>query len=171
MRILSPMLAFVVGSIATPVAFTLLAVSGVLGFDAISQPPTWEAALAQRALFAGVDVRARTVSNTFDTSDPGVVAAGKKIYSDDCSGCHGTPKAVSSWGARNFYPRVPQFWQQAVSIRPEQAFVIVRDGIRYSGMGAWRGLLTERQMWEVATFVSTLNSRADTHRKDTRKDS
>ena len=170
MRILSPALAFVVGAIATPVAFILLALSGALGFDAISQPPAWEAGTGQRALLAGVDVRARSVRNPLDTSDPGVVAAGKKIYSDDCSGCHGSPKAVSSWGARNFYPRVPQFWQQPVSIRPEQAFVIVRDGIRYSGMGAWRGLLTERQMWDVALFVSTLHSRAEAHRKDTGKD-
>ena len=30
----------------------------------------------------------------------------------------------------------------------------MRYGVRYSSMGAWEGLMSERDMWKVATFLT-----------------
>jgi len=42
-------------------------------------------------------------------------------------------------------------------LTPQEAFVAVRDGIRYSGMGGWKGMLKDEQMWQVANFVSRMH--------------
>jgi cytochrome c553 len=54
---------------------------------------------------------------------------------------------------------VPQFWrvEEDDVPAPEEAFVAIRDGIRYSGMGAWNGMLSEQQMWQLANFVSRMH--------------
>jgi len=37
-------------------------------------------------------------------------------------------------------------------------FLVVRNGIRYSGMGAWKDLISEEDTWKVGLFLSNLKS-------------
>jgi mono/diheme cytochrome c family protein len=81
------------------------------------------------------------------------------VYRENCAGCHGDARGPSRWGSGGFYPRVPQFWQEHHEhVTAPEAFVTVRDGIRYSGMGAWRGMLSDAEMWQVANFVSRIHN-------------
>ncbi len=32
-------------------------------------------------------------------------------------------------------------------------FVAIKHGIRYSGMGGWDGMMTDEEIWKVATFL------------------
>lgn len=148
------------GAVGAPSIVLVLGFAGWLPFDAISPPPSWETAVGQRALIASVDNRALSVADPLTSDDTEVRSGGGKLYANDCAGCHGSAKAPSKWGAEDFYPRVPQFWLEPISLRPEQAYVIIRDGIRYSGMGSWRHLLSDKQMWEVANFVSRIPDRS-----------
>jgi mono/diheme cytochrome c family protein len=76
----------------------------------------------------------------------------------NCAGCHGDAKARSDWGSKGFYPRVPQFWQgDAADLTPEEAYAAIHDGIRYSGMGAWKDLMKDDDMWKVANFVARIH--------------
>ena len=34
----------------------------------------------------------------------------------------------------------------------------MKNGVRYSGMAAWDGLLTEEKIWQVVTFLGRLES-------------
>ena len=36
-------------------------------------------------------------------------------------------------GGNGFYPRVPQFAEAPPNLRPEEMFLVVRNGVRYSG--------------------------------------
>ena len=82
---------------------------------------------------------------------------GLKIYRDGCSGCHGDAGNPSRWGMTGFYPRVPQF-DVEYPRKPEwQLFWIVKHGVRYTGMGAWEGLMSDAKIWAVVGFVSHLN--------------
>jgi mono/diheme cytochrome c family protein len=157
--LLSLLLAFGAGVIVVPLGFALLAASGLLSSDSASQPPAWEAAIGERTLEASLAARAKALRNPIGANDNAALLAGMKLFRENCAGCHGGADADSKWGARNFYPRVPQFWRVEADDVPaaEQAFVAVRDGIRYSGMGAWSGMLKEGQMWQVANFVSRMH--------------
>jgi mono/diheme cytochrome c family protein len=60
---------------------------------------------------------------------------------------------------QGFYPRVPHFAQSPPQKPDWQVLWILRHGVRYSGMGAWRKeMLPDKEAWEVVTFLSRLNS-------------
>jgi mono/diheme cytochrome c family protein len=124
----------------------------------VSQPPGFEEAIGERALEGSLALRAKGLRNPIAAKDSAALLAGEKLFRNNCAGCHGSVGNDSNWGAHNFYPRVPQFWRVETDDvpTPEQAYIAVRDGIRYSGMGAWQGILKDEQMWQVANFVSRM---------------
>lgn len=148
-------IAFIVGLIAFPLLFVLAGVLGWLPSDATSNPPHWESSIGMRALDASLEKRSDGLSNPIKTNDSPALASGHKIYADNCSGCHGGAKGASAFGS-GFYPRVPQFFQEGTDVDPNEAYAAVRDGIRYSGMPAWHGQLSDKQMWQVANFVASI---------------
>ncbi len=147
------LLAFIAGLIAAPVLFVLAAIAGWLPSNSSSEPPNWESSIGMRALDASLEQRSDGLKNPIAANDSASLAAGGKIYSDNCAGCHGSAKGPSSFGS-GFYPRVPQFFQEGTDVNPNEAYAAVRDGVRYSGMPAWDKQLTDQQMWQVATFVA-----------------
>jgi len=148
------LVAFVAGLITVPILFALAGVIGWLPSNATSDPPRWEMSLGMRAIDASLERRAEGLKNPIAANDSAAFAAGEKLYADNCAGCHGSPQRASAWGSRGFYPRVPQFWQEGSDVTSEEAYAAVHDGIRYSGMGAWRELMKEDDMWKVANFVA-----------------
>jgi mono/diheme cytochrome c family protein len=151
--------AFVIGLIFLPAVLLLLAVTGHLASDSLSAPPGWEKEIGERAVDASLERRAEGLRNPVAANDEAALIAGMDVYRENCAGCHGGLSGPSRWGSAGFYPRVPQFWQEHHEhVTPAEAFVAVRDGIRYSGMGAWRGMLSEPEMWQVANFVSRIHA-------------
>lgn len=152
------LVAFVVGLIAVPVLFVLAAIVGWLPSDATSNPPGWEMSLGMRALDASLEHRSDGLKNPIAAK--AALAAGMKLYADNCAGCHGDAKAPSVWGSKGLYPRAPQFWQEGSDVSPEEAYAAIHDGVRYSGMGAWRDLMKPDDMWKVANFVARIRTPA-----------
>jgi len=151
-------LIFVAGLLLLPVLLLIGAFLGMLPVDAVATPPRLEALIGGAALDASLERKAKGLHNPVAAADAESLAAGMTVYRENCAGCHGGARGPSKWGAGNFYPRVPQFWQDPVHVSPEEAFVVVRDGIRYSGMAAWRGMISPEEMWQVANFVSRMHA-------------
>jgi mono/diheme cytochrome c family protein len=108
-----------------------------------------------RALDASLEKRSDGLKNPIAAKDAAALAAGGKIYSDNCSGCHGSAKGPSAFGS-GFYPRVPQFFQEGTDVNPNEAYAAIHDGVRYSGMPAWDKQLNDQQIWQVANFVANI---------------
>ena len=153
------LIAFILGLIAAPLILVLAAIAGWLPSNSTAAPPKWEASLATRALDASLEKRSNGLSNPIRANDTVSLATGKKIYADNCSGCHGDAQGPSDWGAKGLYPRAPQFFQTGSNVTASEAFAAIRDGIRYSGMGAWDGQLDDKQMWEAANFVASIQAK------------
>lgn len=150
-------LAFLLGVLILPVALLIGAWLGWLPTRATARPSALEAALAGHALEGSLARGALGLHNPLAADDT-TLLAGMHLYLDGCEGCHGRPGHPSVWGTTCFYPRVPQFAEHAPQLSSEQMFVAIRDGIRYSGMGASGGLVADRRLWQVATFLHQLNS-------------
>jgi mono/diheme cytochrome c family protein len=133
---------------------------GLWPWRATSIPPTWENALAVRSLHSALARSARTLRPPISPSEE-TLRAGMKIYRSNCAGCHGDFAHPSIWGTKGFYPRVPQFADTPPALSAEEVYLVVRDGIRYSGMGAWKDLISEEDTWKVALFLSQLKSLPD----------
>jgi mono/diheme cytochrome c family protein len=84
--------------------------------------------------------------------------AGIVGYRNNCAGCHEEFGRPSRWGTSGFYPRVPQFADDPPDLPASQLFSVVKHGIRYSGMGAWDGLLPDEDIWRIVTLLSRLKN-------------
>ena len=115
-----------------------------------------EMKIAMPALDASVDRRAPDVKNPLQPTDDNLLA-GMKIYQTNCAGCHGDVVHRHAQLGDAFYPRVPQFVEDAPDMPENQNFYIIQHGVRLSGMPAWKQSLTEPQIWQVTSFLSHMD--------------
>lgn len=115
-----------------------------------------EKAIAMPALDASVDRRVPEVKNPVAPTHDNLVA-GMKIYQRNCASCHGDINHPHGMLADALYPRAPQFLEDAPDMPENQNFYIIQHGIRLSGMPAWKQVLSDQQMWQVATFLSQMD--------------
>lgn len=149
-------LGFLLGLLACTLVLFSSALLGAFNTEADVRPWRVESRFAQRALDASIR-RIQTEKNPYRI-DEAFLVAGLKLFKEDCAGCHGGYGKRSDRGALHFYPPVPQFGE-APSRRSEgEIFHIVQHGIRYSGMGGWSDLINKEQSWQVASFLSRLDS-------------
>ncbi len=91
--------------------------------------------------------------------DEGNLVAGAQVYRDDCASCHGLHGQASLFAA-HMYPRAPQLWQKhhkGVGVSddpPGETYWKVANGIRLTGMPAYRNILTDTQMWQVSVLLA-----------------
>ena len=130
---------------------------GYLPVNATVSPPRLEWKLNQSILRGSLSRQAKGLTNPVQRSNQ-ILIAGMKIFKTNCAGCHGQPGQPSQWGTKGFYPRVPQFGDQPPPLSAPQMFLAIKYGIRYSGMGAWNGMLFDNDIWTVATFLEHIGS-------------
>ncbi|HJT46320.1 MAG TPA: c-type cytochrome [Chthoniobacterales bacterium] len=125
--------------------------------NATAVPSGVEWRINQSILQASLNRQAQGLTNPVQpTSD--VLRAGMKIFKMNCAGCHGQAGQPSQWGTKGFYPRVPQFGDQPPPLSGPQMFIAIKRGIRYTGMGAWDGMLSDDDIWKVSTFLEHIGS-------------
>lgn len=120
-------------------------------------PVDWlESRIAMPALDSAVDRRAPETHNPIQPTDDNLIA-GMKTYQSNCAGCHGDIQHSHAAFGDGFYPRAPQFVEDAPDMPENQNFYIIQHGIRLSGMPAWKGALSEQETWQVTTFLSHMD--------------
>ena len=157
MSTLKLLASFVLGVVTIPLLVVVVAEFGLFAVHAVDRPPAWEERLAARALNTALEKGAQGLQSPVADNDD-TLLAGLKLYRNDCAGCHGEFGSPSRWGSSNFYPRVPQFSVQPPDRTPAEMFVAVKYGIRYSGMGAWNGMMSDEDIWRVTLFLNRLKS-------------
>jgi mono/diheme cytochrome c family protein len=118
--------------------------------------PSWEANQAMAVLDSSIDRRAPETKNPV-AADGANLTAGMKLYQSNCAGCHGDVNHAESSLAGSFYPRAPQFLHDAPDMPDYQNFYLIRHGIRWSGMPAWKQLMTDQQIWQVCAFLNHMD--------------
>lgn len=84
--------------------------------------------------------------------------AGRKIFLQACSTCHAATGHGDQQLAGSFYPPVPDITGEAAQRWSDrELFWIIRNGIRLTGMPAWRSTLSEQQTWDVVSYVRHLS--------------
>jgi thiosulfate dehydrogenase len=90
--------------------------------------------------------------------------AGAHIYQEKCAVCHGYHGKAAPLG-ENMYPVAPPLWEKhengpAVGVSddlPGETYWKVANGIRLTGMPAFRSQLTETELWQVTLLLSNAN--------------
>jgi thiosulfate dehydrogenase len=115
-----------------------------------------ERRVAMPSLDASLDRHAPEVRNPVAATESNLVA-GMKVYQNNCAGCHGDVHQPHAVAADEFYPRVPQFMEEAPDMPENQNFYVIQHGIRLSGMPAWNRSLNEQEIWQVTTFLGHMD--------------
>ena len=143
------------GALLLPLIAALSFLAGWSPVQATADPPSWETVLARASFDASVARQAPKIQNPFPPTSENLLT-GLKIYRNNCSGCHGDSGKPSHWGTSAFYPRVPQFHAEPPNKPDWQMFWIVKHGVRYTGMGAWEGEMSDENIWKVVAFLTHL---------------
>jgi thiosulfate dehydrogenase len=149
-------LGFVVGVVVLLVATFVYIRFGFADPRADIPVGTLETKIAMPALDAAVDRRAPEVHNPLQAADENLLA-GMRTYQSNCASCHGDVQHHQALLADALYPRAPQFTQDPPDMPENQNFYIIQHGIRFSGMPAWKGALTEDQIWQLTAFLSHMD--------------
>jgi thiosulfate dehydrogenase len=127
---------------------------------AVSDPP-----LPEERLFTIVPLDARIdremIANPPLQANEATFLAGAHIYSEQCAVCHGFYGKPSAFG-RNMFPGAPGLWErhhngQVVGVSddpPGETYWKVANGIRLSGMPAFKQMLTDNEMWQVSVLLA-----------------
>jgi thiosulfate dehydrogenase len=120
------------------------------------EPGSLEKHIAMPALDASVDRRVSDSKNPIQPTDESLMS-GMKIYQAACAGCHGDITHPHSVFGDSFYPRAPQFVEDAPDMTESQNFFIIQHGVRLSGMPSWKSNLKESEIWQVTHFLSNMD--------------
>jgi mono/diheme cytochrome c family protein len=133
-----------------------LATLGFIPTTANVPPPRWERRFAMGAVDASMERHAPRVNNPLSPTDANVMD-GMKLYTMNCALCHGTLDRKPAPLAHNFYPPVPNLISDPPDDPEWHIFFTIRTGVRYTGMPAWEGVLSEQEMWKITTFLSHMD--------------
>lgn len=133
--------------------------NGLIPANADAKPGGLETWAARVSLDATLAREAPKGPNPVALTDANLIA-GINLYGQHCAMCHGTAKGDASASpiAKGEYPPPPQLATDGVEDDPEgYSFWKIAHGIRWTGMPAWRGRLTDDQIWTLALFLKHMD--------------
>jgi mono/diheme cytochrome c family protein len=119
-----------------------------------SAPMPFEKSFAKMGLHARMDKEyPRTVPISADASN---YMAGAHLYREHCAVCHGVAGQPPTSVAKGMYPKPPQLVSDnMVTDDPAgETYWKVANGIRMTGMPAFKASLSDQQMWQVSLLLA-----------------
>lgn len=133
--------------------------SGAIPANADATPGSLEHLVAGASLRATLNNQSPKGPNPVALTDANLMA-GMKLYSDNCTVCHGTAAGEKSATqiAKGEYPAPPQLASEGVEDDPQGwTFWKIKHGIRWTGMPSWKDSFTDQQIWTLALFLKHMD--------------
>ncbi len=150
-------LGFLVAIVFSAIAVFVFLRFGMMDPRADMPVSAMERGMAMPSLDASIERRAPEIKNPVPPTNENL-AAGMKVYQNNCALCHGDIHQPHAKVADTLYPRPPQFVEDAADMPPNQNFYIIQHGIRMSGMPGWKDALSPQEMWQVTGFLSHMDN-------------
>jgi mono/diheme cytochrome c family protein len=153
--------ALVGASLAVMLIGILTIKMGLVPINADAAPSSLERTILPLAVRASVARRSSEKPGAaLPTGDD--LVAGAEIYKAMCAQCHGQLNGRASVLGASFYPPAPQLPGHGTPYSDDEVFWIVKHGIRNTSMPAWRNLLSDEDVRQVAAFVKRMDSLSPT---------
>lgn len=156
----------VIGIIAVPLAVYLYFTSGRAPAATGDQPLPFEKTLANSALHAHID--REMPKNVPVSANEQTYIAGARIYDEYCGTCHGYPNMDQGAIAKGEFPKPPHLFRGkgVTDDEPGETYWKVANGIRLTGMPAFKGTLNDTQMWQVSLLLANADKIPDTVKQE-----
>lgn len=86
-------------------------------------------------------------------NDSTMFEEGLAHYSEMCVICHGAPGIEPSEMVKGLYPEPPKFYKAEDMPHPDEAFWIIKYGIKMTSMPAFAPTHTDNQIWAITAFM------------------
>jgi thiosulfate dehydrogenase len=148
----------IIGILLVPVGFYFYARSGDAPIATAAPSLPFERYFAKTALHAKLQkAMPRTVPVAANAA---TFEAGASVYMHNCAMCHGTLGAGEPSASKGMFPHPPQLLEGIEMVTddpPGATFWKVQNGIRLSGMPAFRETLSAQQIWQVSVMLANAN--------------
>jgi thiosulfate dehydrogenase len=165
------LIGLVIGMVIVPAGVFLYFISGLAPVATGDKPLPFEKTLAGAALHAHID-REMPKSVPIQANEE-TFLAGARIYQDNCAVCHGLPDGDQDPIAKGMFPKPPRLFhgKGVTDDEPGETYWKVSNGIRLTGMPAFKGSLDETQMWQVSLLLANADKISDAVKKELQSDS
>lgn len=129
--------------------------SGIYDISATDQhlAPTYH--LLDTAMRRSVKQRAEDIAVP-DLQDPEKLRLGFSLYRTHCAQCHGAPGVAPEPFALGMTPTPVPLVHTARAWSPGEMFWVVREGIKMTGMPAWKYRMSDDEIWAVVAFLPAM---------------
>src|SRR5438046_3273153 len=139
------------------------------GLSADTEPGTVERTVAARLVRLSIPTDAQRLQNPF-REDSAAWRAAADHYDDHCAICHGSDGHGRTEMGENMYPKVPDLADAGVQRLSDGAlFSIIQNGVRWTGMPAWKREHSPEDTWKLVSFVRRVPSLTSTELEEIRQ--
>jgi mono/diheme cytochrome c family protein len=94
------------------------------------------------------------------------VSAGSATFAKQCATCHGAAGKGDGVMAAKLKSKPADLTDAEWTHGPSdgEIFTLIRDGARNAGMKGYRGVLTDRQMWDLVNYIRALGPKSSAPR-------
>jgi mono/diheme cytochrome c family protein len=85
-----------------------------------------------------------------------VAAQGAEVYKVYCASCHGETGLGDGVAGASLIPAPANLAELQSAVADDYLFWRIRAGKSGTAMVAWKGILTDEQIWQVVAYVRTL---------------
>lgn len=124
-------------------------------YNVAADVPHWEITtrVLQTVRERSVERRAEAVEVP-DLRDQQLVLKGAGQYAAMCVNCHLAPGLPENQLSRGLYPSPPRLDQHELD--PRKAFIVIKHGLKMTGMPAWGGDHGDEAVWSLVAFAMAL---------------
>jgi mono/diheme cytochrome c family protein len=151
------------GFILCIVVLLVLAIAGGwfvlthMDVSALDRPGRVENYLAIRAKHVMVARKAQETLPAETANNADNIEDGHTTYGSACASCHGYDGRTPTKMGNSFYPEAPSLAADHVQRYSDaELFVVIRGGIRLSGMPGFGNSQPNEQIWNLVHYVRTL---------------
>jgi len=85
-----------------------------------------------------------------------MASQGEKAFQTNCQMCHGPQGHGDGPAGQSLDPKPKNLAMLQKSVEDDYLFWRINEGKPGTSMVAWKGILTEEQIWQVVSFIRTL---------------
>ena len=82
-----------------------------------------------------------------------MITAGFKHYDEMCVKCHGAPGEEMDELAKGLTPDPPKLSEHTKEMEPQEAFWVIKNGIKYTAMPAFGPTHSDKDIWNIVAFL------------------
>lgn len=91
-----------------------------------------------------------------DLQKADLVRNGSALYRAHCEHCHGGPGVAPAPFALGMTPAPVPLVHTARAWRPQDVFWVVKEGIKMTGMPAWKYRMSDEEIWAVVAYLPAM---------------